>query len=110
MIAQEDAFAYFDFYGSPRVMHFLTRVGVSPCAMETYTTVWISPATCGYDTMLIGCFLIGVTALRFEKMSWAFHDGLGEADAPFPEIAFEVRSHRRKVRPHGEVKPQRGLR
>lgn len=30
MIAEEDAFAYFDFYGSPRVMHFLTRVGVSP--------------------------------------------------------------------------------
>jgi hypothetical protein len=62
------------------------------------------------DTILIRCFLIGVTALRFEKMSWAFHDGLGEADAPFPEIAFEVRSHRRKVRTHGEVKPQRGLR
>jgi len=30
LIAREDAFAYFDFYGSPRVMHFLTRVGVSP--------------------------------------------------------------------------------
>lgn len=26
----EDAFAYFDFFGSPRVMHFLTRIGVSP--------------------------------------------------------------------------------
>jgi exodeoxyribonuclease-1 len=26
----EDAFAYFDFFGTPRVMHFLTRVGVSP--------------------------------------------------------------------------------
>ena len=24
----EDAYAYFDFFGSPRVMHFLTRVGV----------------------------------------------------------------------------------
>lgn len=30
LIAQEDTFAYFDFYGSPRVMHFLTRVGISP--------------------------------------------------------------------------------
>lgn len=30
MIGDEDAFAYFDFYGSPRVMHFLSRVGVSP--------------------------------------------------------------------------------
>jgi exodeoxyribonuclease I len=29
-VREEDAFAYFDFFGSPRVMHFLTRVGVSP--------------------------------------------------------------------------------
>ncbi|MGJ5080200.1 exonuclease domain-containing protein [Bradyrhizobium sp. HKCCYLS3013] len=29
-VRDEDAFAYFDFYGSPRVMHFLTRVGISP--------------------------------------------------------------------------------
>lgn len=28
-VGSEDAFAYFDFYGTPRVMHFLTRVGVS---------------------------------------------------------------------------------
>ncbi|WP_045013173.1 exonuclease domain-containing protein [Bradyrhizobium sp. LTSP849] len=30
LVRDEDAFAYFDFFGSPRVMHFLTRVGVSP--------------------------------------------------------------------------------
>jgi exodeoxyribonuclease I len=30
LVHDEDAFAYFDFFGSPRVMHFLTRVGVSP--------------------------------------------------------------------------------
>ena len=29
-VRDEEAFAYFDFYGSPRVMHFLTRVGISP--------------------------------------------------------------------------------
>jgi exodeoxyribonuclease I len=29
-VRDEEAFAYFDFYGSPRVMHFLTRIGVSP--------------------------------------------------------------------------------
>lgn len=29
-VRDEDAFAYFDFYGSPRVMHFLTRVGINP--------------------------------------------------------------------------------
>lgn len=28
-VAAEEAFAYFNFYGSPRVMHFLTRVGIS---------------------------------------------------------------------------------
>jgi len=30
LVRDEEAFAYFDFFGSPRVMHFLTRVGVSP--------------------------------------------------------------------------------
>jgi exodeoxyribonuclease I len=30
LVRDEDAFAYFDFFGIPRVMHFLTRVGVSP--------------------------------------------------------------------------------
>lgn len=30
IVRDEDAFAYFDFFGSPRVMHFLTRIGVSP--------------------------------------------------------------------------------
>lgn len=30
LVRDEDAFAYFDFFGSPRVMHFLTRIGVSP--------------------------------------------------------------------------------
>ena len=30
LVRDEDVFAYFDFFGSPRVMHFLTRVGVSP--------------------------------------------------------------------------------
>lgn len=30
IVRDEDAFAYFDFFGSPRVMHFLTRVGISP--------------------------------------------------------------------------------
>ena len=29
-VRDEEAFAYFDFFGSPRVMHFLTRVGVCP--------------------------------------------------------------------------------
>jgi exodeoxyribonuclease-1 len=28
-VTAEEAFAYFDFYGSPRVMHFLTKVSVS---------------------------------------------------------------------------------
>jgi len=28
-VDSEEAFAYFNFYGSPRVMHFLTRVGIS---------------------------------------------------------------------------------
>jgi exodeoxyribonuclease-1 len=28
-VAAEEAFAYFDFYGAPRVMHFLTGIGVS---------------------------------------------------------------------------------
>lgn len=30
LVHDEDAFAYFDFFGSPRVIHFLTRVGTSP--------------------------------------------------------------------------------
>ena len=30
LVRDEEAFAYFDFFGSPHVMHFLTRVGVSP--------------------------------------------------------------------------------
>jgi exodeoxyribonuclease I len=30
LVRDEEAFAYFDFFGPPRVMHFLTRVGVSP--------------------------------------------------------------------------------
>jgi exodeoxyribonuclease-1 len=30
LVRDEDAFAYFDFFGSPRVLHFLTRIGVSP--------------------------------------------------------------------------------
>ena len=30
LVRDEEAFAYFDFFGSPRLMHFLTRVGVSP--------------------------------------------------------------------------------
>jgi exodeoxyribonuclease I len=30
LVRDEDAFAYFDYFGTPRVMHFLTRVGVSP--------------------------------------------------------------------------------
>jgi exodeoxyribonuclease I len=30
LVRDEEAFAYFDFFGTPRVMHFLTRVGVSP--------------------------------------------------------------------------------
>jgi exodeoxyribonuclease-1 len=30
LVRDEEAFAYFDFYGSPRVMHFLTRVGICP--------------------------------------------------------------------------------
>jgi exodeoxyribonuclease-1 len=29
-VRDEDAFAYFDFFGSPRIMHVLTRVGTSP--------------------------------------------------------------------------------
>jgi exodeoxyribonuclease-1 len=29
-LVRDEAFAYFDFFGTPRVMHFLTRVGVSP--------------------------------------------------------------------------------
>lgn len=29
LVRDEDAFAYFDYFGTPRVMHFLTRVGVS---------------------------------------------------------------------------------
>lgn len=29
-VRDEEAFAYFDFFGTPRFMHFLTRVGVSP--------------------------------------------------------------------------------
>jgi exodeoxyribonuclease I len=29
-VRDEEAFAYFDFFGSPRVMHFLTRIGVNP--------------------------------------------------------------------------------
>jgi exodeoxyribonuclease I len=29
-VRDELAFAYFNFYGSPQVMHFLTRVGISP--------------------------------------------------------------------------------
>jgi exodeoxyribonuclease-1 len=28
-VGAEEAFAYFNFYGSPRVMHFLTKVGIS---------------------------------------------------------------------------------
>lgn len=30
LVRDEEAFAYFDYFGTPRVMHFLTRVGVSP--------------------------------------------------------------------------------
>ena len=30
LVRDEEAFAYFDFFGSPRVMHFLTRIGVCP--------------------------------------------------------------------------------
>lgn len=30
LVRDEDAFAYFDFFGTPRCMHFLTRVGASP--------------------------------------------------------------------------------
>jgi exodeoxyribonuclease-1 len=30
LVREEEAFAYFDFFGTPRVMHFLTKVGVSP--------------------------------------------------------------------------------
>jgi len=30
LVRDEEAFAYLDFFGTPRVMHFLTRVGVSP--------------------------------------------------------------------------------
>jgi exodeoxyribonuclease-1 len=30
LVRDEEAFAYFDFFRSPRVMHFLTRVGVCP--------------------------------------------------------------------------------
>ena len=30
LVRDEEAFAYFDFFGSPRVMHFLMRVGVCP--------------------------------------------------------------------------------
>lgn len=29
-VRDEDAFAYFDYFGRPQVMHFLTRVGISP--------------------------------------------------------------------------------
>jgi exodeoxyribonuclease-1 len=30
LVRDEEAFAYFDYFGTPRVMHFLTRIGVSP--------------------------------------------------------------------------------
>lgn len=30
LVRDEEAFAYFDFFGSPQVMHFLTRIGVNP--------------------------------------------------------------------------------
>jgi exodeoxyribonuclease-1 len=36
LVRDEEAFAYFDFFGSPRVMHFLTRVGVSPSDPNAY--------------------------------------------------------------------------
>jgi exodeoxyribonuclease-1 len=36
LVRDEDAFAYFDFFGSPRVMHFLTRIGVSPNDVNTH--------------------------------------------------------------------------
>jgi exonuclease I len=29
-VRDEDAFAYFDYFGRPQVMHFLTRVGINP--------------------------------------------------------------------------------
>lgn len=30
LVRDEDAFAYFDFFGTPRVMHFLTKIGTKP--------------------------------------------------------------------------------
>jgi exodeoxyribonuclease-1 len=36
LVRDEEAFAYFDFFGSPRVMHFLTRVGVCPSDANAY--------------------------------------------------------------------------
>lgn len=36
LVRDEEAFAYFDFFGSPRVMHFLTRVGVCPNDANAY--------------------------------------------------------------------------
>lgn len=48
LVRDEAAFAYFDFFGSPRVMHFLTRVGVSPNDANAY---YCLDLTCDIDAM-----------------------------------------------------------
>jgi exodeoxyribonuclease I len=36
LIRDEEAFAYFDYFGTPRAMHFLTSIGVSPADANTH--------------------------------------------------------------------------
>jgi exodeoxyribonuclease-1 len=48
LVRDEEAFAYFDFFGSPRVMHFLTRVGVSPNDPNAY---YCLDLTCDIDAL-----------------------------------------------------------
>jgi exodeoxyribonuclease I len=48
LIHDEKAFAYFDFFGTPRVMHFLTNVGVSPNDGNIY---YCLDLTCDIDEL-----------------------------------------------------------
>lgn len=48
LVRDEETFAFFDFFGSPRLMHFLTRVGVCPNDANIH---YCLDLTCGVDEL-----------------------------------------------------------
>jgi exonuclease I len=63
-VRDEDAFAYFDYFGRPQVMHFLTRVGICPNDANAHYCLDLACDIVGSDTEFMASLTRAATSLE----------------------------------------------